>query len=233
MLRFSVKEASKEIDKAIRQYAPSKVQAAIRMALNDGARKGKVAVKKSIQDLYNIKTSRINDSSPKKGLSVSFATNQKLEAEIRGGHIPVNLINIEGVKMEVRTSQEFSIASTLKRKKTKVIKGKRVYSGGGISVQIFKDGDRKTIQTAFTIGKFRHFKSGKSVSIPSTAVFARGKKEKPDFKFGRNRMPIDSISSISIGTAAVNSKAQEKYGEKVSQYATQRLLNNLNDLSKE
>jgi hypothetical protein len=230
MFTISVKDAEKAIKEAEQQYSRSKVAGAIRMALNDTARTGKVAVRKSIQDLFNIKNSRINDTNPKKGLSVSFATNNKLEAEIRAGHIPVNLINITGVKLEAQqTGQEFSYASTIKRRKTKAVKGKKTYSGRGISLEIFK-GDRKNIPTAFTVGKFRHFKSGSAVSIPSTAVFARGQKGKPGFQFGKARMPIDSLSTVSIGTASINSKAQDKYGDKVNTYCLQRLLKNLNSL---
>lgn len=231
MFTISLKDAEKAIKEAERQYSPSKVAGAVRMALNDTARTGKVAVRKAVQDLYNIKNTRINDTNPKKGLTVSFATNKKLEAEIRAGHIPVNLINIIGVKLEAQqVGQEFSFASTIKRRKTKVVKGKKLYGGRGISLEIFK-GDRKNIPTAFTVGKFRHYKSGSAVSIPSTAVFARGKKGSPRFEFGKQRMPIDSLSTVSVMTAATNSKAQDKYGDKVNSYCLDRLIKNLNALS--
>lgn len=213
----------------------------MKMAINDGARRGRVMVRKGIQDVYNIKSARINDPNKKKGLSVQFAQSGNLKATISAGWMPVNLVNVQGSKLEAsQVGSEIAFSSRIRyNKKTgAVIPGRttsrrirKIYSGGGISVEIRK-GSRKTISSAFTIGRFHHYKTGASVSIPGGAVFARGKKGTPAFQFGKKRMPIDSIATISVHRASVDSKAVDLFEGPVNAYTMQRFKHHVERMIK-
>ncbi|MGZ5302527.1 MAG: hypothetical protein ACXWDO_00295, partial [Bacteroidia bacterium] len=162
---------------------------------------------KSILSLYNIKSSRIDDRDAKKGLSVKLATGSKLSAEVDAGHIPVNLVNVAGIKTtREEVGRKVSFASSIKTRKTRSVKGGKVYRTA-ISVEITK-GTRTTLRTAFIVNKFKS-QGGSTVNIAGGAIFARGKRGKPTFEHGRSRMPIDSLSTVSVSTAANNTKAQE------------------------
>lgn len=193
---------------------------AMRMAMNESVRKGRTEVKKSITEFYNIKPGTITDSNKKKGLSLKLATDKNLRAEVDAGHVPINIGSLSGVKdLKVESAREFAFATNVKTKKTKVVKLARIFKGGGIQVEV-KKGEKKVLATAFRIEKF------------GNAVFARGKKNKLGFAFAKPRMPIDSISTISIATAAHNTNAQQKYWPVVESYYKQRLDYHLNRLIK-
>lgn len=214
----------KGFEKLKKQLSKSETEKAMRMAVNDAALRGRTLIRSSISEVYNIKNSRINDPAREKGLSVKKATNSDLRSMVYAGHIPVNLINISGVKLEsAEVSQSFRYTKGAKRK---LIKGKRNFRGGGISLEIVK-GERKKINSAFVIGKFRHYRGGKSVSIPSSAVFARGQKGKVGFEFAKPRMPIDSISTISIATAATNTRAFDKWEGPITRYSSDRFFHHV------
>lgn len=195
-----------ELDK-LKKY-PANAQQAMRMAMNEAVRKGRTEVKKSITDVYNIKPGSISDPNKKKGLSLKLATNKNLHAEVDAGHTPVNIGSLSKVKNSMK--QNFAFASSVKTKKTKTVKLARIFKKAGIQVEI-KKGEVKTFPSAFRVEKL------------SNAIFARGKRQKVGFKFDKPRMPIDSISTISVATAALNVNAQEKYTPVVEQYYQQRL----------
>lgn len=217
MINISLKQAIADLQKGEKQYSEQQIKSATRMALNDGVRKGRTEVRRTIQTLYNIKTSRINDPRKDKGLSMRFATNSKLESDLDAGHIPVNLISFQGTKtVRQQVSSNIAISQSLKRKKLKVKSAGKNYANF-ISVEIIK-GQRKTFQTAFSISKYKN------------AVFARGEKGKPGFIFSNSHMPIDSISTISIYTAAVSIRSIDKYQQQINDYARQRLTHHLERL---
>lgn len=184
---------------------------AMRMAMNEAVRKGRTEVKKSITEFYNIKPGTVTDSNKKKGLSLKLATDKNLRAEVDAGHVPINISSLSKVKdLKVESAREFAFATNVKTKKTKVVKLARIFKGGGIQVEV-KKGEKKVLPSAFRVEKFNN------------AVFARGKKNKIGFAFAKPRMPIDSISTLSIATAAQNTNAQQKYWPVVEAYYKQRL----------
>lgn len=219
MIKVDTRQASKELQKLKKQVSPAKLASATKMALNDGVRKGKTEVRKSINSLYNISKSRIDDSNKKKGLSLKLATNDHLMAEVDAGHIPINLSEA-APKFKGET-----IATKISFKGGKAKKGQAIRrSTGKISVEIVK-GERKTLETAFTIGRATHATTGQQFS--TTAIFARGKKGKPDFKFGKKRLPIDSMSTVSVATAALNTNAQQQVQPIVNEHVERRMMHHL------
>lgn len=222
MIRISLQQAIREISKAEKEFGEQKVHAAVRQALNEGIRKGRTEVRRSIQSLYNIKASRINDSDKRKGLSLRLATNKNLEADLDAGHVPITLSDTSvSYKGDV-------VAVSFKRNKSGKITNKKNIkrSTGIITVEIIK-GQSKTIPSAFTIG----VSSGATgIQSATSAIFARGKRGKPDFQFGKDRLPIDVISTVSVATAVISVRSQSIYNQTVTDYTMQRLMRSLKRL---
>lgn len=216
-MNVTARVVQNELSKIHKQNMDAKQ--AMRMAMNEAVRKGKTEIKRSITDLYNIKASKVTDSNKNKGLSLKLATNKNLRAEVDAGHIPINVSNFKIKDLKVESSRDFAFASNVKSKKTKTVKLAKVFRNAGVEVEI-KKGEKKVLATAFRIEKF------------GNAVFARGKKQKLGFAFAKPRMPIDSISTISIATAAQNINAQQKYWPVVEAYYKQRLDYHLNRMIK-
>ncbi len=224
MIKISTKEAEKQLRELKGQLSEKQVANATRMAINESVKSAKVQVKRTIRDIYNISNSRIDDKNPKKGLSIKLATNSDMTGQVNAGHIPINLSE---------ASPKFTgeaVATQVKYKNGKPVKG-RTYkrSKSKISVEVLK-GQRKTLETAFTIGVATHASTGQQFA--TTAIFARGKKGKPDFQHAKPRLPIDSLSTVSVATAALNTKAQEKTQPKVSEQYMKRLQHHMNRMLK-
>lgn len=217
MIKLDIKDGMHELDKLMKKLSSKQITDAARMALNEAARKGKVEVKNAITSIYNIKPSRITDSNKKKGLSIKHATNKNLTAEIDAGHTPTQLSDANP------KFKSIAIAQSVKFKDGKASKGKlNKRSASQISVEIVK-GQRKTLATAFIPGRVTQG----STQTLTPLIFARGKKGKPTFKFGKSRYPIDTLSSISVATAATNVNAKEKYQPVVEAYMNKRFVHHI------
>lgn len=181
-------------------------------------------VRRSIQEVYNIKASTINDDNKRKGLSIKKATGNDLSSQINAGHTPLKLSDMNP---QFKGS---TVARQVTYKGGKAKAGKAVRrSISQISVEVIK-GQRKVLGSAFTIGIASNAKTGQQFA--TTAIFARGKKGKPGFEFGKPRFPIDSISTVSIGTAATNTKSLSKYDNELNAYASERFIHHVERLIK-
>lgn len=215
MIQISTKQATKELADLKDQLSERNVATATRMAMNEAIKSGKTQVRRTIREMYNINNSRIESKDTKKGLSVKNATNDNLEAQITAGHIPVNLS-----EANPKFKGEVVATKISYGKDGKVKKGRNVVrSKTKISVEV-KKGERKTLETAFTIARGT---SSNGSQFLTPAIFARGKKGKPDFKFNKDRLPIDSMSTVSVATAALNTDAQQKNMPKISDTFSKRL----------
>jgi hypothetical protein len=211
MIKIDVRQQGTEtLDELKKQLSKQQVTAATRMALNDSIRKGKTETKKSITAIYNIKPSRIDNSDKKKGLSTKLATNSSLWAEVDAGHVPISLSEANPKFKGV------TVATTVKYKNGKASKGKNLKrSTTQISVEVI-NGKRITLGSAFTIGIGTNAQTGKQFTTP--AIFARGKRGKPTFSFGKSRYPIDSLSTVSVAVAALNVKAKEQVQPVITEF---------------
>ena len=223
MIAAKVAYDSIKFDKAIRVLGPNVVKGVLKITINESLRKGRTEVRRAIQQVYNISTKRIMDSSPKKGISLKYATDYNMTGQINAGHSVISFASLTGVRTAVKqTGQEFSQATTLKSRKAKTIRGQKFYGAGGVSIQVFKQGKRKTLPMAFAIGVRKSDASGKTIPLSGRLIFARGKKAKTGFSYSKDRMPIDAFSNISIATAALNAKSKKHYSVAVNQYAAKR-----------
>lgn len=222
-ISISLRDAFDEIEKAKEEFGEERVRSAIKMALNDGVRRARTDVRKGIQSLYNIKSSRILDGNPKKGLSLRFATDSTLEADLIAGHTPVNLSETK-IKSTFVTARYKAGDKAYSVKNGKLKAAKR--SVGLISVEVIK-GDVKSLSSAFIPGTAT---SSRGNQFVTPAIFARGKRGAPDFKFSKDRYPIDTLGTVSIFTAALNAKTQGLYVSNVNDYTIQRLIRNLQRL---
>jgi hypothetical protein len=215
MIQIDAREANAELERLKNKLSPGKIASATRMALNESIRKGKTQISKAVREVYNIKPSLLNDPNKKKGLSLKLASNNNLSAEVDAGHTPLGLENM---------APQYSgttVANKINFKNGKAKKGGAIKrSTGQISIEVIK-GQRKTLGSAFAPGLV------KGGSQATNKLFARGKKGKPGFEFAKPRNPIDTISSISVATAAMNSKSAEKYDKTVQETLTNRSIHHL------
>lgn len=223
---FQIKtEINEEVFTRMKEkLSQGEIKKALRMALNDAVVKGKTMVRRSVQETYNIKASRLNDTNTRKGLSIRKATNSNLTSQINAGHTPLQLADMSPKFTGTTIAQQVSFKGG-KAKKGKVVKR----SSSAISVEVIK-GQRKVLGSAFTIGVG---KSSNGRQFATTAIFARGKKGKPGFEFSKPRYPIDSISSVSVGTAATNTKSLSKYDNVLNDYASARFVHHVERLIRE
>lgn len=201
--------------RAKEKLSASQIASALRMAMNEAATKGRTMVRRSIQDVYTLKAGLLN--SPNKGLVVKKATNKDLSAEIKASNKPLSIKDANP-----KFSKGVAVAQSVSFIGGKARKGALIRrSTTEITVEVIK-GERKPIKSAFTIARGTHAKSGQQFT--TSAIFARGKRGKPGFVFGKDRMPIDSISTVSVGTAAANDRSLKKYDGPVNQYANDRFI---------
>lgn len=201
------------------KLSPSQIATALRMSINEGLTKGRTEVRRATQETYNLKASTINAA-----LKITKATGNKLTGEIAASHKPISIKEADPKFKGVTIARKV----TYKNGQAKAGAGIR-RSVGKISVEVIK-GQRKDFETAFVPGVATHSTSGQQFA--TSAIFARGKRGKPGFKFAKDRMPIDVISTVSPGTAATNKRSVEKYDEAVSTYARQRFIYHIERLIK-
>jgi hypothetical protein len=208
-------------DKAKEKLSSRQIAAAMRMAINEGLVKGRTEVRRGIQQVYNIRTGILNDE--KTGLKLKKATGTNLTGDISANHKPMSISDADPKFKGVTVGQQFT-----RGKDGKVKKGAKIRrSVAQISVEVIK-GQRKPINSAFAPGRATNSQSGKQHF--TTAIFARGKRGKPGFNFGKARLPIDSISTVSPGTAATNERSVEQYSEIINNYAKGRFIHHINRL---
>jgi hypothetical protein len=219
MIHVDTREADKKLKALSKQLSAKQIISVTRMSMNRAVKKGKTEIKRSILGLYNIKSSRIDNSDRKKGLSVKLAQGNKLSAEVDAGHTPVNLsetkVKFKGVE----------VARGVSFKNGKAAKGKSYKrSVSSIAVQVLKAGPMKIVSTAFTIG-IATSKKGNQFTTP--AIFARGTRGKPAFQFGKKRLPIGSLSTVSVATASLNVRAQQHVQPVVSKMYEDEMQRNM------
>lgn len=163
------------------QLSAQQVNNATKLAINDTLRWSRTRIRQSIQETYNIKTKRVHDDDPKKGLIPHFASLSKLWGVITAGHRPINM------------------ASLLRTRQTDT----------GVSVEIMKN-QRTVIQSAFLLPNGAVAARGEYPD-KGTFVFRHGEGERIENSKGNDA--FNTIHSISIATAALNTRAFEKWSK--------------------
>lgn len=207
MIKIDTRDALKTLDHLTKSLTKNEVAKASSMAMNEAVRSGRKEIKDEIRKIYNLKTERIYDTRKERGISMSFATVSNPIAKINAGHMPVNLSNFNPRSSKMESGREITFYSDLRTRKLKMFKGPKMYKANGISVEVRK-GQRKNIPVAFQ-------------PVAGKAIFARGIHGKPGFVFGKKRLPIGALSSVSIATAALEGNVAPKYQAKIEErYAT-------------
>ncbi len=161
----------KGLDRALLMFDPKQVRKAARMAINDGLTTGRKVASKEIRKDWNLKAARVNKELRK----FKTARNDDLTAIIQAKGRPIDLVNF-GAKWKRGRITTTGTKSTRAKRSIK--------SGGGVTVQIRK-GKKTRLPHAF-IAATRAGRSGSHVG-----VFER---------VGRNRLPIQSKSTVTIAT---------------------------------
>lgn len=197
-------EGLDELVKISDNFRVQRIQAAARMATNDSLKWGRTQIRRSIQEYYNIKAKRVNDSVAQRGLKIVLARDADLNGKITAGHKPIDLSDITKVKISQQVvAQNVTYSSSVATKRVKARKGAQIKRPVGVDVQISK-GRKETIQRAFFIAKF-----GKT-------VFARGTYGQNGMEFTDDpRAKIQAIKTVSVATAALNTRAMAQWSRPI------------------
>jgi hypothetical protein len=221
-MQVKVEANTEVLTRAKEKLSSMQIVVAMRMAINEGLTKGRTLVRRGTQETYNIKTSVLNDE--KKGIFIKRATKSNLTGYINASHKPLSL------KEADPKFQGNTIAQHVTFKNGKARKGKAIKrSVSFVTVEVIK-GRRKVLGSAFVPGVVSHGTSG--MQFGTTAIFARGKKGKPGFQFAKPRYPIDSLSTVSTGTATTNKRSLDIYNQPVNDYVQQRFVYHIERLIK-
>jgi hypothetical protein len=220
IIKIDAKPAFQKLKELSNQLSKQKIASIATMSLNRAAKSARTEAKRSIAAIYNIKPSLVDNSDTRRGLSILPATKSTLTAEVKAGHKPIALSNFP-VKFQSKT-----IAYNLSSKPGKS-KGKAVKRSIGEVFVAIKKGDYKAINTAFVPGVVKHT-GGSQITTP--AIFARGKRGKPTFSFGKSRYPIDTLSSVSVYSAVLNDGVNEKMKKKADDVLNAEIERNIKRL---
>lgn len=206
-----------EFSHLTRNLSASQVMRTQQMVINRAAKKGRTEIRKAIQTRYTFPTNEIYNTDPLKGLNVELATGNNPEAKVLAGHIPRNL-SANTIRFKSMTvGHRFATASNIKTRKQRTFREaiKKYY----VESEIVK-GQKTVFHSAFMLG-VRHGKKGTDNTSSRKTIFARGKRGSTAFKFSTDfaRKPIDSISGMSIATAANNTRIQQMFGDVTTDFA--------------
>lgn len=236
MFLVDVRKAQEQFRELEKQLSSHKVASAQRMALNDSIRIGRTHVKRSVSKIYNFTSSVLNDTTTEKGLKIRLATNSNLETKITAGHTPRTMYSFKGTKVfRKEVSRSISVVSNINTRKTKVLRGERNYADGGIMVEVYR-GKKKVIPSAFPLFVGKGIKGAFSKTLQSSdkmVPFGRGDHNGARFNWGKKRKPIAPLKGISLATAVMNTKAQDKYAPIIQQKYIERYNHQLSRLIRE
>lgn len=218
-MAIDARPAISEMKRKFGDISEPLLKRAISRSMNESVRQGRTIVKRSITDVYAIKSSYLKNTMMPIGNSTPSNLTSKLL--ISSNNIPIS--QFKAVK-KGRTviGREFSYASNIKTKKVKAFRGKNIY-GEGVSFEIIK-GQRSFIRGAF----IRDGKYGLSV-LHRAYLSGRSAYKSGQFQFRNKRIskgsdtPIAQLYTLSPFTAAVSKKVITKAEDKVKNAFSSRL----------
>lgn len=221
----SIRAAINKISETYSNVSGDVLRQATSRVLNRSASSGRTEANSQIRKVYNIGASRLNQS-----LKVRYSQPRTLDARIVASGSPISLsafgasqelfatLNSEG-KSEVRTGytsfgKRGNVVSRIGRKaNSRAVKG--------VTAKIKKSGGNINLPTAFI-----------QVANGGISVFARGvnKGGGEGFEFGKKRMPIGKITSLSIPMMFVNDEVIDTVNSRVLEVLDNRITHELNYL---
>ncbi|HEY1201095.1 MAG TPA: hypothetical protein VGE79_08950 [Niastella sp.] len=201
MIRVSVKQAVKTLEKASEQLGSRKFNQALTRALNESILQGRTEARSAVKAVYNIPQRYVNR------INVKKATPQTLTAHIFASKMPIPMD-----AFAPRFTQAGKSITITRRGEQKSRTVKRAKGVAGVSIEVLK-GKREVVPHSFMIegGKPR--------------VFARGQYKRGSYGFVfRNKrvnkegsdIPIKPLLSVTVHAAVTNKKALAKVQAKLN-----------------
>lgn len=219
----SIRTAINKISETYSNVSGDILRQATSRALNRSASSGRTEANKQIRKVYNIGASKINNE-----LKVRYSQPRTLNAKIVASGSPISLsafgasqelfasLNSEG-KNDVRKGytsfgKRGNVISRIGRKAN--LKAKK-----GVTAKIKKSGGNINLPTAFI-----------QVSNGGVTVFARGRNKGSGegFEFGKDRMPISKITSLSIPMMLANDSVVDSVNSRVLEVLNDRITHEIN-----
>lgn len=203
--RRSIQEAINAIQRQYSYISGDILNQAVSRALNRTASMGRTEANKNIRQKYNISASRINNE-----IKARNSTRSRLTASINASGEPLSL-NTFGARQEgSRGTTSFGRNGNVS---TRLTRRSRNNAIKGVSATIRK-GETINLPTAFI-----------QVANGGITVFARGRyRSKGDgFEFGRERLPIGKITTLSIPMMFANADVLTPTERKVESVLSDRI----------
>ena len=178
---------------------------AISRALNRATQQGKTFVNREIRRVYNISSKTVNES-----LSVRYSTGSNLTSMIIAKGSPLSLNHFQAKQITPTVTTSFDRKGTASSRLTRK---SRTNAAKGVTAMI-KKGETINLPTAFI-----QYANG------GITVFARGKyKSKSEgFEFGKERLPIGKMSTLSIPMMMIQEDVLRPLGNAVSDFFEKRI----------
>lgn len=201
----SIQNAIAEIRRQYSYVSGDILNTAISRALNRTASQGRTAANGEIRKTFNISASRINNE-----LKTSNSNSRTLTAKIIASGAPLSFNNFQAKQMTSRGVISFDRKG---RSSTRLTRRSRNNAVKGVSVTITK-GQTKILPTAFI-----------QVANGGITVFARGKYKgtSDGFEFGKDRLPIGKMSTLSVPMMFANQKVLPVIERKVEDFLASRI----------
>lgn len=204
----SIQDAIRQIQRQYSHISGSTLNQAISRALNRAASQSRTEANKNIRQVYKISASQVNQ-----GLNIRNSSRTNLTAKIIASGKPISLTAF-GARQESATGTvKFDRKGNLTRTTRKTRKRN---PKSGVSFEI-KKGNVENLPTAFI-----------QTANGGTTVFARGTYGDPSFNFGKERLPIAKLSTVSLPLMFANNEVINPTESKAVDVLNARITHELN-----
>jgi hypothetical protein len=216
MIKIDTRLATTALAELTAQLTASEVRKANARAINHTLAKARTAASQEIRSVYNMKA-----ADAKKAMSIRKANVNEQYGELKASSSTTPLS-----RFNPRQTTPSGVTTSRTAQGWKSSKGRPRKTNTGVTVSIFK-GKRVRLPSAFMV-----FSAGiKGV------VMARGRYQDQAFAFRRGRgsrlkptgsdTPISSLQSVSVFSAAINDKVQQRMSPKIGSDFTERMAHEL------
>lgn len=180
----SIQQAIREIQRTYSNISGPTLNQAISRALNRAAQQSRTYSNQQIRQVYKISASQLNSA-----IITRNSSRTNLTAKIIASGRPISLTAFGAKQESATTTVKFDRKGNLSRVSRKTRKRNPV---SGVSFEV-KKGSPERVASAFI-----------QTSNGGTTVFARGIYGTAGFEFGKERLPITGLNSVSVPSMFAN-----------------------------
>lgn len=204
----SIQDAIKRIQRQYSNISGPVLQQAISRALNRTASQSRTEANRNIRQTYRIGATQVNQ-----GLNIRNSSRTSLTAKIIASGRPISLTAFGAKQESATTTVKFDRKGNLSRVTRKTRKRN---PASGVSFEI-KKGNPERLPTAFI-----------QTANGGTTVFARGTYGSPEFNFGKQRLPIAKLTTVSLPLMFANNEVITPTENKALDILNSRITHEIN-----